>query len=211
MNSNKNPSSPQRAPTVSDELLRLARSEGILRPRDLRERGIPREYLVRLTKSGELVRVARGLYVLADADISEHHTLVQVAKRIPSAVVCLLTALRFHGLTTQLPFQVWVAIHPKAWRPIVRDLPVRLVYLSGPALNEGNEAHTIEGVQVRITTPAKTVADCFKFRNKIGLDVAMEALRDGWRHRRFTMDELWTYAKVDRVSNVIRPYLEALE
>jgi len=201
---------PQRAHSVSDDLLHLVRSKGILRPRDLRERGIPREYLVRLTRSGDLIRVARGLYVLADADISEHHTLAQVAKRVPSAVVCLLTALRFHGLTTQLPFEVWVAIHPKAWRPVVRDLPVHLVYLSGPALNEGNEAHTIEGVQVRITVPAKTVADCFKFRNKIGLDVAIEALRDGWRHRRFTMDELWKYAKVDRVSNVIRPYLEAL-
>jgi predicted transcriptional regulator of viral defense system len=129
---------------------------------------------------------------------------------VPRGIICLLSALRFHGLTTQAPFEVWIAIDVKAWHPKVDNLPLRVVRFSGEALAAGIEEHVIEQVHVRIYGAAKTVADCFKYRNKIGLDVALEALRDCWRLRRATMDELWTYAKVCRVANVMRPYLEAI-
>lgn len=194
----------------SEQILTLAREHGPLRPRDLIARGIPHTYLARLHERGQLERVGRGLYQLPDAVLSEHHTLTQVGKRIPEGVVCLLSALRFHQLTTQSPTKVWVAIDYKARLPVAHDLPVRIVRFSGPALSHGIELHMLDGVQVRITTPAKTVADCFKYRNKIGLDVAIEALREGWRERRFTMDALMAAARVDRVANVMRPYLESI-
>lgn len=201
------------APTGSpaiNQVLALARQQGVLRPRDLDVVRVPREYLTRLVRRGQLERVARGLYRLPGAEVSEHHTLVQVAKHIPGAVVCLLSALRFHNLTTQAPTQVWIAIDRKARRPAVSDLPLRVVRFSGPALVAGIENHVLEGVPVRVTTPAKTVADCFKYRHKIGLDIALEALREGWRERRFSLDELWAMARVCRVANVMRPYLEFL-
>jgi len=157
-----------------------------------------------------LVQSARGLYTLSKRDLTANHSLAQVCKRIPHGVVCLLSALRFHGLTTQMPAEVWIAIDRKARRPAVGDLPVRIVRFSGAALREGVEEHRIEGITVRVTNPAKTIADCFKYRNKIGLDVALEALREGWRERGFSMDELWKYARLCRVANVMRPYLEAM-
>ena len=193
----------------TEQILSLAREHGPLRPRDLIARGIPHTYLARLHERGQLERVGRGLYQLPDALLSEHHTLAQVGKRMPEGVVCLLSALRFHQLTTQSPSKVWVAIDYKARLPAARDLPVRIVRFSGLALRKGVETHVLEGVSVRVTTPAKTVADCFKYRNKIGLDVALEALREGWRERRFTMDTLTEAARVDRVANVMRPYLAA--
>lgn len=189
----------------------LIRVRGVLRPRDLDEYGIPREYLRRMRDRGLIERAGRGLYVLPDGKVTEHHTLVKVAKRVPGAVVCLLSALRFHDLTSQAPHEVWLAIGPKAWRPQVDGPRVRIVHFSGAALTEGVEIHLIEGVTVKVYGVAKTVADCFKYRNKIGLEVALEALRDCWRERRASMDELWRYAKVCRVSNVMRPYLEGLE
>jgi predicted transcriptional regulator of viral defense system len=129
---------------------------------------------------------------------------------VPRGVICLLSALRFHNLTTQNPFEVWMAIPHKAWRPKGEGVRLRLMHLSGHALTSGVEEHRIEGVPVRVFNPAKTVADCFKFRNKIGLDVALEALRDYRRKHRSGMDELWRFAKVCRVTAVMRPYLEAL-
>jgi predicted transcriptional regulator of viral defense system len=135
---------------------------------------------------------------------------VEVSKRIPAGVICLLSALEFHGLTTQMPARVWIAIDPKAWRPRTGHLPVRIVRFSGPALTEGVESYDLERARVRVYSVAKTVADCFKYRNKVGLDVALEALREGWRERRFTMDELWRYARICRVANVIQPYAEAI-
>ncbi len=203
------PRHPPRNPT--QELTDLARARGVLRARDLDEQGLAREYLSRLTARGVLVRESRGLYRLGQADISQQHTLAQVGARIPGGVLCLLTALRFHGMTTLSPSEVWVAISGKAWRPVIRDLPVRIVRFSGQAFAAGHAPHTVEGVSLRVTTPAKTVADCFKFRNKLGLDVALEALREGWHARRFTLDELWGFAQVDRVAQVLRPYLESLE
>ena len=193
-----------------EQTLNLVRDAGVLRPRDLAQYGIPRAYLVRLQRQGRLARVGRGLYMLPHAAISEHHSLAEAGKRVPHGVVCLLSALRFHDLTTQAPFEVWLAIHPKARRPRAPELPLRIVRFSGASLSEGVEEHSVDGVLVRVYSPAKTVADCFKYRNKIGLDVALEALRDTWRQRRANIDELWHFAQVCRVAAVMRPYLEAL-
>ena len=194
----------------TQQILEIVAEVGVLRPRDLDAHGIPRIYLSRLCERGLLDRVGRGLYVLPDADVSEHHTLAEAGKRVPHGVVCLLSALRFHGLTTQSPSEVWLAIGNKAWRPQVDYPPLRFVRFSERTLEAGVEEHSIEGVLVRIYNPAKTVADCFKYRNKIGLDVALEALRDCRRQRRCTNDELWHYAKICRVANVMRPYMEAI-
>jgi predicted transcriptional regulator of viral defense system len=196
--------------TKADQVLALVRRYGVLRPRDLAAHGIPREYLIRLHQQGVLERPTRGLYVLADADPGEHQGLVEACKRVPHGVVCLLSALRFHGLTTQAPFEVWLAIDAKARLPKVAYLPLRIVRFSRPALTTGVEEHVIQGATVRVTNPARTVVACFKYRNKIGLDVALEALRDCWRQRKATMDELYRAAQAQRMANVMRPYLEFL-
>ena len=196
--------------TYTDKVLDLVRNAGVLRPRDLDAYGIPRTYLSRLLAAGKLHRVGRGLYVLPGSNVSEHRSLAGACKRVPKGVVCLLSALRFHELTTQAPFEVWLAIGEKAWRPRVDYPPLRVVRFSAAALASGVEQHQIEGVTIPVFSPAKTVADCFKYRNKIGLDVAIEALRECWGSRRCTMDDLWKYAKVCRVQNVMRPYLESI-
>ena len=196
--------------TPIDKIISLARACGIIRPRDLDAYGVPREYLRRLCAKGILERESRGIYTLRDVELTQHHSLMQACKRLPKGVACLLSALRFHGLTTQAPFEIWMAIDRKARLPKVEGVPLRIVRFSGEALTEGVERHMIEGTEVSVYCPAKTIADCFKYRNKIGLDVALEALRECRRERRCTMDELWRYAKMCRVANVIRPYLEAL-
>ena len=190
--------------------LQLIRERGVLRPRDLTPQGIPRHALRTLCDSGIVQRVGRGLYVLANAPITQHHSLAEASKRVPKGVICLLSALSFHGLTTQNPSQVWMAVDRKGWSPNV-DLPfVRVVAFSRSALDYGIEAYGIEGVEVRVYSPAKTVADCFKYRNKIGLDVALEALRDCIRQRKATVDQLLGAAEICRVAKVMRPYLESL-
>jgi len=163
-----------------------------------------------MARSGKLERVSRGLYVPAGAEITEHHTLVEAAVRVPHAVVCLLSALRFHQLGTQAPHEVWLAIDRKAWKPVVEWPPIHLVRFSGDALTYGVEPHELEGVPVNITSREKTVADCFKYRNKIGLAVALEALREYLRSRKRSIDELVRAARVCRVSRVMQPYLEAM-
>jgi predicted transcriptional regulator of viral defense system len=193
----------------AERLLELAREIGVLRVSDLTARGIHPEYLRRLHCRGILRRAGRGLYVLANADVSEHHVLAQTAKRVPRGVFCLLTALQFHGIGTQVPFQVWIALDRRAARPRVDYPPLRVVRFSGKALTEGVEGHEVEGVSIKVYGLAKTVADCFKYRNKIGLDVALEALRDCRRQRKCTNDDLWHYAITCRVGNVMKPYLEA--
>jgi predicted transcriptional regulator of viral defense system len=198
------------AEVQQERVLEAVRRAGVLRPRDLNVLGLPREYLRRLQERGLVHRVSRGLYIAADADLTEKETLLEACKRVPRGVVCLLSALRFHGLTTQSPFEVWLAIGGKDWQPRVEYPPLRVLRFAKAALVEGVEEHTIQGVKVRVTSPARTVADCFKYRHKIGLDVALEALRDCWRQRRATMDELWRAAAVCRVANVMRPYLESL-
>jgi predicted transcriptional regulator of viral defense system len=190
--------------------LELVRKRGILRPRDLAAHEIPADYLDRLYRRGLIDRVGRGLYAWPDAEVGEHHSLSEAARQVPRGVVCLLTALRFHGLTTQAPHEVWMAIPPKAWAPKVKSPRVRLVRFSGPSLTEMVEEHSVEGATVRVYSTAKTVADCFKYRNKVGSDTALEALRDCWRSGKATMDELWAAARVCRMTNVMRPYLESL-
>jgi len=196
--------------SAEKRVLNFARQGGILRPGDLQTKGLPKDYLWRLHKQEKLEKVGRGMYVIPGAVMNEHQTVVQAALRVPHGVICLLSALRFHDLTTQSPFEIWMAIDVKARAPKEEIIPLRIVRFSGKALTAGVETHSIEGVKVRVYNPAKTVADCFKYRNKIGLDVAIEALRDCWRKKAATSDEIWHYAKVCRVSRVIRPYLESL-
>src|SRR5438105_12332650 len=159
---------------------------------------------------GLVMRVGRGLYIARGSRPTQHHSLAQASKRVPHGIVCLLSALRFHDLTTQSPYQVWLAISDKARLPKADSPPLRIVRFSQKTLAYGVQEHRIEGVSVRIFSPAKPVADCFRYRNKIGLDVALEALRECRRKRRATSDELWQAAKVCRVANVMRPYLESL-
>ena len=194
----------------NDQILMLAKQKGVLRARDIAALGIPPSYLSRLTQQGRIERVGRGLYMLPDEEITEHHSLVEACTRVPIGVICLLSALSFHQLTTMMPFQIWMAIENKAWQPKVDELPLRFVRFSGEAFTTGVDVHTIEGVHVRVYDPAKTVADCFKYRNKIGLDLCIEALRSGLHQRKFTVNQLVHYAKICRVQNIIQPYLEAL-
>ncbi len=188
--------------------LALAKKQGVLRPRDLEEQGIPRHYAYLLHRAGKLRRVGRGLYIHPDNPPTENHSLALIGKRSPESVVCLLSALRFHELTTQLTSETWVAIHPKARPPKISEFPLRVVRFSGQALTVGVEDHILEGVTVHVTNPAKTVADCFKYRNKIGRDVAVEALRDAIEQRKATVQELDHFAHICRVASVMRPYLE---
>ena len=192
------------------EITSLAAQLGVLRPRDVESKGIPREYLLRLLRRGVLVRSGRGLYRLADAPVTEHHSLVEVAKRTPDATICLLSALVFHDLTTQLPPAVWIALPAGRRAPRLDTVQIRVVRFTGKALTEGREEHKLEGVPVQIYCAAKTVADCFKFRHKIGLDVAMEALRTCLHKRGATVRDIQHYAEICRVARVMRPYLEAI-
>lgn len=193
-----------------DDVFRLVKKAGILRPRDLRSHGIPRLYLRMAADKGLVMRVGRGLYIARGSRPTQHHSLAQASKRVPHGIVCLLSALRFLDLTTQSPFQVWLAIGDKARLPKTDSPPLRIVRFSQKTLAYGVQEHRIAGVSVRIFSAAKTVADCFRYRNKIGLDVALEALRECRRKRRATADELWQAAMVCRVANVMRPYLESL-
>lgn len=194
---------------TSDEVIALMRQQGIVRPQDLRDQGASVSALYRLYEQGRVLRSGRGLYSLPDADLSEHHSLAEACKRIPHGVICLLSALSFHEIGTQLPFEVWMAVDRKARLPNVSYPPLRVVWFSGKALTEGVVVHQIEGIAVPIYCPAKTVADCFKYRNKIGLDVAIEALRECRRLKLCTERDLWQYAEICRVAQVMRPYLEA--
>ena len=183
---------------------------GVLRSRDLEKRGISRVYLSRLVEQGKLIGVGRGLYSLPDAEVTENHSLVGASKRIPDGVICLLSALRFHDLTTQNPHEVWVAIRHHKWRPRQTGVKIRLVHFSGKTLAGGVEEHSIERVPVMIFSAAKTVADCFKFRNSIGLDVTLESLREYERKFPGQRDALWEYASICRVTRILEPYLEAM-
>ena len=186
------------------------REAGLVRPRDLKPDGVPAGSLAQLARRGLLERLGRGLYAVPGAAPSAHRSLAEVSKRTPRGVICLLSALRFHGLTTQAPPEVWLAIGPKDRAPRPYGVRLRIVRVSGAARDAGVETHVVEGVPVRIDGAAKTVADCFKFRNKIGIDIAVEALRDCLEQRRCTADELFEYARVCRVSRVMQPYMEAL-
>jgi predicted transcriptional regulator of viral defense system len=192
-----------------DQVLQLARQKGTVRARDLKERGLPPRYLSRLVKRGELQREGRGLYRHPDAPVSEHHSLVLVAARYSDAVICLLSALQFHELTTQMPRTVWVAREKGDWTPETSPTATEVVHMSGPSFKEGVETHEVEGIPVQVFSPAKTVADCFKFRGTVGLSVAIEALRDYVRSGEEPIEDLYRFAEVCRVRSVMRPYIEA--
>ena len=196
--------------TLEQTVLALAERQHLLRARDLTAQALPTVVLSRLVAAGKLERVARGVYSLPGRALSEHRSLAEVALRAPRGVVCLLSALRVHGIGTQAPFEVWLAIPPHTPTPRLDQPSLRVVRMSGPALTEGVEPIDIDGVRVPVFNANKTVADCFKYRNKIGMDVALEALRDGWAQRKLTIDALWHHAAVNRVANVMRPYLESV-
>lgn len=198
------------AKTKSEKLVELVRQQHIIRPRDLECAGIPRNYLSRLVKKGKLQKLDRGIYTGKELPTSEHISLLEVSRKVPKATICLLSALNFHEIGTQVPGEVWIAIEVKAWAPRITSPAVRIMRFSGDALHFGVQEKQVTGGTIRVYSPAKTVADCFKFRNKIGLDVALEALRDCYRQKKATMNELFEAAKVCRVANVMRPYLESL-
>ena len=198
------------AATDRQKVLKLAGRARGATTREITAAGIHRQVVSRLVASGEIERVVRGLYRFPTHDITEHYSLALAAVSVPQGTVCLLSALQFHGIGTQLPFEVWLAIDRRARKPVLKYPPLRVFRYSGAALTEGVERHLLEGQQVRVYGVAKTLADCFKYRYKIGLDVALEALRDAWRARKFNMNELHHYSKVCRVQEVMRPYLEAL-
>lgn len=197
-------------PTKKEAAIALARDNKIIRARDFDQAGLPRSYLRRLCDEGYLVRRGRGLYEDADLDFSRHVSLAETSKRVPHGVISLLSALSFHELTTQLPAKVWMTIGSKARTPAEGSTRLRITRASGDALAAGIERHKTDGVSVPIYCPAKTVADCFKYRSTVGIDVAIEALRDCWQLRKATGDEIWHYAKICRVANLMRPYLESV-
>jgi len=197
-------------PTKTEKLAKLIDRQAIIRPRDLERARIPRNYLARLVERGKLQKLERGIYTASELPASEHISLLEVSRRVPKGVICLLSALRFHEIGTEMPSEVWIAIDVKAWSPRISSLAVRIVRFSGKALTYGVQEREVAGGNIRVYSPAKTVADCFKYRNKIGLDVALEALRDVYRQKKSTMNELFEAAKVCRVANVMKPYLESL-
>jgi predicted transcriptional regulator of viral defense system len=192
-----------------DPVVKVVRQMGLVRPGDLEAKGISRKHLYRLLAAGLLERQSRGVYIAARHKYSAHHSLAQVAKRVPGGTFCLLTALRFHGLTTQSPADVWIALSGKARRPRLDYPRLRVARFSGAALTEGVETHRVERVEIRVYSAAKTVADCFKYRNKVGIDVAVEALRDFSRRNRGGANELARFAAICRVTRVMQPYLDA--
>lgn len=200
---------PRGTRTASQRLLELGRSRGLLRGADAKAVGATRATISRLVAAGELTRVGRGIYSVTGAELSAHLSLVMAQQRVPKGTICLMSALQFHELTTQAPRAVWVMVSGHAWRPSIDYPPVRLVHATGRGLSYGIETHELDGWKIRMTSAAKTVADCFKFRRTVGLDVALEALRN-YKRSRGDMDALWRAAKVDRVQRVLRPYLEAV-
>jgi predicted transcriptional regulator of viral defense system len=193
-----------------ERLLRHLQRHGVVRTSNLETLGVPRVVLKRAVDRGQVIRRTRGVYVMPDHAATRHTDVAVVAARTPKAVVCLVSALEYDGLTTQVPHAVWIMIHKSAHRPHFNTLAVRIVRASGPALTTGVEKHKIEGVAVQMTTPAKTVADCFRHRDTVGTDVAVEALRDCLRKRKATPSDIFEMAKVDRVARLMRPYLQAL-
>jgi predicted transcriptional regulator of viral defense system len=195
--------------TQRSRALALLGRRPILRLKDFTAQDVGPETLARLVREGMIVRVARGLYQRAGASVDAGHSLAEAAALVPKSVVCLISALQFHELTLQMPSEVWMAIDRTAWRPRIAYPPVRFVRFSGTALTDGVKRHRIEGVVVAITDPARTIVDCFRYRNKVGLDVALEGLREGLRQRKVTSDQLWRHATKMRAWSILKPYVEA--
>jgi predicted transcriptional regulator of viral defense system len=197
--------------TKEQVVIELARQLGTIRIKDLLERNIHPEFARRLVNKGIFVRSGRGLYILTDSEITEFHNLAIIGKRVPKGVICLASALSFHNIGTQLPRKVWLALKKGSAQPHLAYPPLSTVRLSGPCFSEGIDEHQIEGVTVKVYNPAKTVADCFKFRNRIGLEAAIEAARECLHEQKATSDEVYHYAKMCRVWNIMKSYLEAMQ
>ena len=194
-----------------EKLLEFAKKRKVFRARDVEaELNISRMYIQRLCEEGKLIRIGRGLYSIAENDFTETQSLLEVAAKVPSSVVCLLSALHFHDLTTQNPFEIWIAIKRNAWYPKIETVGVRVFRFAPKVYQAGVETHLIDGVELKVYSPAKTVADCFRYEKTVGLDIALEALRDAWRKRKATMDELYHFADVRNVKSKMLPYLNSL-
>ena len=198
------------ASTQRIRALDLLKTRGMIRLKDFAAASIGPETLARLVRDEVVVRPARGLYQLSNIQVEATHVLAEAAVMVPKGIICLTSALQFHGLTLQMPSAVWMAIDHAAWRPKIAYPPIRFVRFKELALTESVKRHRIEGIEVPITEPARTIVDCFRYRNKIGIDVAMEGLREGLRNRRFTPDQLWQHARTARVGPAMRPYVEAV-
>ena len=198
------------SPTQSDRVLELARRQHLLSAADVRAQGWSPQLLIKLERSGKLQRVTRGLYGLPDSQVSTHQSLIEVCRRVPKAVICLLSALQFHEIGTQLPFEVWIALPEATQTPALDNPALRIARLRGEAYSEGIETIVEHGSTIRIYSLAKTITDCFKFRHKVGLDVALEALKDAWRQRKLDMNQITHFARINRVEKVMQPYLEAV-
>lgn len=196
--------------TKADRIAQEVEKRKIVRPKDLSSLVGSRSHLSNLARSGRIERIGRGLYRDRTSTISDNETYMELAKRVPEGVLCLSSALRYHELTTENPSEIWLAIERGTWTPKIEFPPVRIAHFSEPAFHFGIEIHPLNGAHLRVYSPAKTVADCFKFRSKIGTETAIQALRAAYREKKATMDELWKAAKVCRVSNIIRPYMESL-
>jgi predicted transcriptional regulator of viral defense system len=188
----------------------IVQKRTLVRSKELKGLSVSRSHLWNLAKAGKIERVGRGLYRSKEAPISVNETLLEVAKMVPLGVLCLSSALRYHELTTENPFEIWLAIERGTWSPKLDYPPVRVVHFSEAAFKFGIETRTVDGGKLRVYSPAKTVADCFKFRSKIGMETAIQALRSAYRENKATMDQIWNAAKVCRVVNVMRPYMESL-
>lgn len=197
--------------SIDAKIAGLFADKNIVRSGEMEAAGINRMRISRMVKAGELIRISQGLYALPGYRPGEHGELVEVARRAPHVIFCLLSALQFHELTTQAPFDVWIAIGSKAHALKLEYPPLRVIRFSQESLRAGVETHQVDGIDINVTSVAKTVADCFKFRSKVGLDVALEALRETIQDKKATADELWRYAKINRVSGVMRPYMEAMQ
>ena len=196
--------------TQSERILAFAQRQRLLSAADVRAHGWSPQLLIKLEQGGKLQRVSRGLYSLPDGPITEHQSLAEVCRRVPRAVVCLLSALQFHEIGTQLPFEVWIALPEATQTPALDSPALRIARLRGEAYSEGMETFVEDGSTIRVYGVAKTITDCFKFRHKVGLDVALEALKDAWRQRRLDMSQVTHFARINRVENVMQPYLEAV-
>lgn len=196
--------------SANDRAIRTIKELGLARPIELEAHGVSRTQLGRLVREGLVERQSRGVYAASGHEPTAQHILAHVAKRVPNGVFCLLTALRFHGLTTQSPAEVWIALPEKARRPHLDYPRVRVARFSGPALTDGIERHRVEGVEIQVYSAQKTVADCFKYRNKLGVDVAIAALRAAIHSGKATSEEIVRAARLCRVQTVIKPYLEAV-
>ena len=195
--------------TQSDHILDLAQRQRLLSAADVRAHGWSPQLLIKLEQSGKLQRITRGLYSLPDSPITEHQSLIEVCRRVPKAVVCLLSALQFHEIGTQLPFEVWIALPEATQTPALDNPALRIARLRGEAYSEGIETLVEHGSTIRVYSVAKTITDCFKFRHKVGLDVALEALKDAWQQRKLDMNQVTRFARINRVEKVMQPYLEA--